>query len=77
MAGKRVCTRIDPAIERIVLEYIAWPEVPNLLRCLLNLLADGLRRDPYLLSEVIVGGQRPKRYELRIYKREEEVDDLK
>ena len=70
-SGKRVTTRVDPSIEKVITACVPWSEVPHLIRCLLNLVANGLQRDAYLLSDIIFGGQRPHEYEIRIYKRAE------
>jgi hypothetical protein len=69
--GRRITTRVDPSIEQMLTKVLPWKELPHLLRCLLVLAATSIDRDPFLLSEILVGAQRPSKFELRIYKTEE------
>jgi hypothetical protein len=70
MIGRQVSIRLQPAAERKLLEYLPHQQHPHLLRSLLTLTLEGLKRDPFLLSEILIGGVRPDEYELRVYRKE-------
>jgi len=67
--GRKISTRMQPDVQEVLDAHLPGRDHPTLLRSLLILAAEGLRSDPYLLTEILVGARSPKNYELRVYKK--------
>jgi hypothetical protein len=74
--GRKIATRIQPDVQKILDEHLPIRDHPTLLRSLLILASEGLKRDPYLLSEILVGAVQPNSYELRVYKKVSEEHEV-
>ena len=68
--GRQVALRLQPEIDDVLSQLIPARQHAQLLRSLLTLAVEGLKKDPYLLSEILIGGTRPTEYELRVYRKE-------
>ena len=73
MSERLITTRVSPSVKEILDSFLPKRSHPALVRALLILATEALKKDPYILTEILTGAVQPQLYEMRIYKKDDEA----